>query len=87
MNIVVAGAGNIGRHLASDLKERGHQVTVIEQNPETLDRAQEDAPGVTFILGDACEPWVLDKAEVRGCDVVVAATGDDEDNLVTALLS
>ena len=87
MKIVVAGAGNIGRHLASDLRERGHEVTIIEQDPETLERAQEDAPGVTFILGDACEPWVLDKAEVRGCDVVVAATGDDEDNLVTALLS
>ena len=87
MKIVVAGAGNIGRHLAHDLRERGHEVTVIEQDPETLDRAQEDAPGVTFILGDACEPWVLDKAEVRTSEVVVAATGDDEDNLVISLLS
>jgi trk system potassium uptake protein len=87
MRIVVAGAGNIGRHLAHDLHRRGHDVAVIEQDPAVLDRAQEDAPGVTFILGDACEPWVLDKAEVRTCDVIVAATGDDEDNLVTALLS
>jgi trk system potassium uptake protein TrkA len=87
MRIVVAGAGNIGRHLAHDLRGRGHDVTVIEQSPAVLDRAQEDAPGVTFILGDACEPWVLDKAEVRSCDVIVAATGDDEDNLVIALLS
>ena len=87
MRIVVAGAGNIGRHLAHDLHRRGHDVVVIEQDPAVLDRAQEDAPGVTFILGDACEPWVLDKAEVRTCDVIVAATGDDEDNLVIALLS
>jgi trk system potassium uptake protein TrkA len=87
MRIVVAGAGNIGRHLSFDLQERGHQVTVIEQDPTTLDRAQQDAPGVTFILGDACEPWVLDKADVRSSDVVVAATGDDEDNLVISLLS
>jgi trk system potassium uptake protein len=87
VRIVVAGAGNIGRHLAHDLHRRGHEVVVIEQDPAVLDRAQEDAPGVTFILGDACEPWVLDKAEVRTCDVIVAATGDDEDNLVTALLS
>jgi trk system potassium uptake protein TrkA len=87
VRIVVAGAGNIGRHLSFDLQERGHQVTVIEQDPSTLDRAQQDAPGVTFILGDACEPWVLDKAEVRSSDVVVAATGDDEDNLVISLLS
>ncbi|HEX2025550.1 MAG TPA: TrkA family potassium uptake protein [Actinomycetota bacterium] len=87
MRIVVAGAGNIGRHLAHDLHEREHEVVVIEQDPATLDRAQDDAPGVTFVLGDACEPWVLDKAEVRSSDVIVAATGDDEDNLVIALLS
>jgi trk system potassium uptake protein TrkA len=87
VKIVVAGAGNIGRHLANDLNERGHQVTVIEQDPPVVERAQEDAPGVSFILGDACEPWVLDKAEVRTCDVMVAATGDDEDNLVISLLS
>jgi trk/ktr system potassium uptake protein len=87
MKIVIAGAGNIGRHLAYDLTERGHQVSVIEQDPSTVDRAQVDAPGVSFILGDACEPWVLDKAEVRASDVMVAATGDDEDNLVISLLS
>jgi trk system potassium uptake protein len=87
MRIVVAGAGNIGRHLAADLTGRGHEVMVIEQDPAVLDRAQEDAPGVTFILGDACEPWVLDKAEVRSSEVMVAATGDDEDNLVISLLS
>ena len=87
MKIVVAGAGNIGRHLAHDLHERYHDVTVLEQDPAVLDKAQEDAPGVTFILGDACEPWVLDKAEVRSSDVMVAATGDDEDNLVISLLS
>jgi trk/ktr system potassium uptake protein len=88
MRIVLAGAGNIGRHLANDLHLRGHDVTVIEQEAETVERAKEDAPGgVTFLLGDACEPWVLDKAEVKSSDVVVAATGDDEDNLVISLLS
>ena len=87
MRIVVAGAGNIGRHLASDLHQRGHDVSVIEVNPEVAERGQEDAPGVSFVLGDACEPWVLDKAEVGACDVMVAATGDDEDNLVISLLS
>jgi trk system potassium uptake protein TrkA len=87
MRIVVGGAGNIGRHLAHDLQERGHDVTMIEQDPDVVQKAQEDAPGVTFILGDACEPWVLDKAEVSSTDVVVAATGDDEDNLVISLLS
>jgi trk system potassium uptake protein TrkA len=88
MKVVVTGAGNVGRHLAADLNGRGHDVTVIEQEPSFLERAQEQAPpGVTFVLGDACEPWVLDKADLRASDVVVAATGDDEDNLVTSLLA
>jgi trk system potassium uptake protein len=88
MKIVVAGAGNIGRHLAHDLQDRNHEVTLIEQDPETLRVVQEDvSEGVTLVLGDACEPWVLDKADLRSSDVVVAATGDDEDNLVISLLS
>jgi trk system potassium uptake protein TrkA len=88
MRTVVAGAGNIGRHLADDLRRRGHEVTLIDQDPAILDRARQDvSEAVTLLLGDACEPWVLDKADLRSADVVVAATGDDEDNLVIALLS
>jgi trk system potassium uptake protein TrkA len=88
MRIVVAGAGNIGRHLAQDLNERHHEVTLIEQDPQALEIAREDvSDGVTLLLGDACEPWVLDKADLRAAEVVVAATGDDEDNLVISLLS
>ena len=40
-----------------------------------------------FVYGDACEPRILEQADVRSADVVVAATGDDEDNLVTSLLA
>ena len=87
MRVVIAGAGAVGRHLASDLAERGHAVTLIEQNPTTLDIAKEWAPGVEHLLGDACEPWVLEKADLRNTDVVAAVTGDDEDNLVTSLLA
>ncbi|MGH2661474.1 MAG: potassium channel family protein [Actinomycetota bacterium] len=88
MRIVVAGAGNIGRYMAHDLVERGHEVSLIEQDPAMAERASHDvAEDVTMVLGDACEPWVLDKADVRSSDVMVAATGDDEDNLVISLLS
>jgi trk system potassium uptake protein len=88
MRVVVTGAGNVGRHLANDLRLRGHEVTVIDQDPGVVDRARKEAAaGVDVILGDACEPWVLDKADLATCDVLVAATGDDEDNLVTALLA
>lgn len=88
MRVTIAGAGNVGRHLANDLAERGHDVSIIEQEPSVVERAKvEAAPGVSFILGDACEPWVLEQAELESSDVVVAATGDDEDNLVVSLLA
>jgi trk system potassium uptake protein len=88
MRVVVTGAGNVGRHMANDLRLRGHEVTVIDQDPSVVERAlKEAAAGVEVILGDACEPWVLDKADLASCDVLVAATGDDEDNLVTSLLA
>jgi len=87
MRIVLSGAGAVGKHLAADLTERGHEVTLIEQNPTTLEEAKEWAPTAAFLLGDACEPWVLEKADLRTADVVVAVTGDDEDNLVTSLLA
>jgi trk system potassium uptake protein TrkA len=87
MRVVISGAGAVGRHLASDLANRGHQVTVIEQNPDVLETAKEWAPDVDHQIGDACEPWVLEKVQMNTADVVVAATGDDEDNLVTSLLA
>jgi trk system potassium uptake protein TrkA len=87
MRVVISGAGAVGRHLASDLASRGHDVTLIEQDPVVLDTAREWAPGVDHMLGDACEPWVLENARLNTADVVVAATGDDEDNLVTSLLA
>ncbi len=88
MRVTIAGAGNVGRHLAFDLAERGHDVTIIEQETSVLERAKNALPaGMVFVLGDACEPWVLEKAELSSADVIVAATGDDEDNLVVSLLA
>jgi trk system potassium uptake protein TrkA len=84
---MISGAGAVGRHLAADLAARGHEVTLIEQVPEVLETAKDWAPGVSLLLGDACEPWVLEKANLSSTEVVVAATGDDEDNLVTSLLA
>ena len=86
MRVVVAGAGNVGKYLAADLTERGHDVTVIEQSADVYQRAKATVDA-NWIHGDACEPWVLDKADLARADVLVAATGDDEDNLVISLLS
>ena len=86
MRVVVAGGGNVGRHLAADLLAHGHDVTLIEQEPGTLERARQ-WEGLDCVLGDACEPWVLEGARMSTADVVVASTGDDEDNLVISLLA
>jgi trk system potassium uptake protein TrkA len=88
MRVVVTGAGNVGRHLAADLSGQGHQVTLIEQETDAVQRARAELPvQVNVLLGDACEPYVLEQAALASADVMVAATGDDEDNLVTALLA
>jgi trk system potassium uptake protein TrkA len=88
MRVVVAGAGNVGRHLATDLAERGHDITLIEQDKATLTRAKAEIPeNVNTLLGDACEPYILEEAKLGQADVIVAATGDDEDNLVVSLLA
>jgi trk system potassium uptake protein TrkA len=88
MKVVVTGAGNVGRHLADDLSERGHEVTLIEQDTAVASRARKELPEkVNVQLGDACEPYVLEEARLAEADVLVAATGDDEDNLVSSLLA
>jgi len=88
MNIVITGGGQIGRHVAADLADRGHEVTLVEQDKATVEDLRGEIPeAVRLVLGDACEPWVLEAAQLAQADVVVAATGDDEDNLVTSLLA
>src|SRR6185503_17643163 len=68
VRVVISGAGAVGRHLASDLAKRGHSVTLIEQDPAVLEIARDWAPQVDHMLGDACEPWVLEKAQLNTAD-------------------
>lgn len=86
MRIAVAGAGAVGTFVAKDLRSRGHEVVMIEQSREIVDTLKGDLD-VNWVVGDACELHTLDEAVLSSCDVVVAATGDDEDNLVISLLA
>jgi trk system potassium uptake protein TrkA len=86
MRVAIAGAGNVGLFIANDLRNAGHDVLVIEQNQSVVDRAVA-ADGVEWHVADACEVNSLREAGLESCDVVVAATGDDEDNLVISLLA
>jgi trk system potassium uptake protein TrkA len=87
MRIVIAGAGNVGTFVAKDLSTRGHDVVLIEQLPEVIAVQKQELPGVNWVKGDACELYTLDAAVLSSCDVCLAATGDDEDNLVVSLLA
>src|SRR5256886_8807664 len=86
MRVAIAGAGNVGLFIANDLHAAGHEVQLIEQNPAVVERAVADE-GVEWFIADACEVSSLKEANLETCDVVVAATGDDEDNLVVSLLA
>jgi trk system potassium uptake protein len=85
MRIAIAGAGNVGRSIASELIGNGHQVMLIERQPRQL--RPERVPDAEWVLADACEVSSLEEAELAECDVVVAATGDDKVNLVVSLLA
>lgn len=87
MKVVIAGAGSVGTAIARDLETSGHEVLVIEQDADLVARRHGELPGVEWIAGDACEVSTLDGAGLALVDVVVAATGDDEDNLVVSLLA
>src|ERR671915_381512 len=86
IRIAVAGAGNVGSFVAEDLSAKGHDIVVIEQDPAVIDIVKPELD-VSWVKGDACELYTLDSAVLSSCEVVVAATGDDEDNLVISLLA
>jgi len=86
MRVGIAGAGNVGTFIASELAGHGHEVLLIEQDPDVAARTPLPE-GVEMFVADACEVSSLKEAGLGRCDVVVAATGDDEDNLVVSLLA
>jgi trk system potassium uptake protein TrkA len=86
LRIAIVGAGNVGSFVARDLLGRGHEVTLVEQNQDVIEQLKQELD-VNWVTGDACELYTLDAAVLSSCDVVVAATGDDEDNLVVSLLA
>jgi trk system potassium uptake protein TrkA len=87
VKVAVAGAGNVGRYLAQELGSAGHHILVIEQDPGVVGRLRDDLASVQWYVGDACEVASLKEAGIDAYDVMVAATGDDEDNLVVSLLA
>jgi trk system potassium uptake protein TrkA len=86
VRVAIAGAGNVGTFLAQDLAASGHDVLLIEKDPEVV-ASLHPISGVQLLNADACEVSSLQVAKLDETDVCVAATGEDEDNLVISLLA
>ena len=87
MRVVIAGGGSVGTAIAADLLDRGHHVQVLEADPDHAELLRDGLPGVDVLWADACEVSSLHRAGLRSADVIVAVTGDDEDNLVISWLA
>ncbi|ADD44173.1 potassium channel family protein [Stackebrandtia nassauensis] len=85
MRVAIAGAGNVGRSIATELIGNDHEVLLIERSPKMF--APSRVGSAEWLLADACELSSLQQARIQDCDVVVAATGDDKVNLVVSLLA
>ena len=85
MRVTIAGAGAVGRSVAGELLENGHEVLLIDKAPQAI--SVERVPQAEWLLADACEITSLDEAALERCQVVIAATGDDKANLVVSLLA
>jgi len=87
MYVVIAGAGKVGENLTRTLMRRGHEVTLIESRRDRVQRLEEEFD-YRVHLGDATEIYTLERAGIeRPPDLVLAVTGDDEDNIVICQLA
>jgi len=81
MYVIIAGAGKVGWNLARELIGKGHEVTLLDNRRDRyLTIEQELEHAVQY--GDATELWVLERAGIQRAELVIAVTGDDEDNML-----
>src|SRR6516225_12168194 len=81
MYAIIVGAGKVGRNLARELVLKGHEVTLIESSRSAYLALEEEFEHAVQ-YGDATELWVLERAGIERADLVIAVTGDDEDNML-----
>ncbi|MEP0814492.1 MAG: Trk system potassium transporter TrkA [bacterium] len=86
MDIIIAGAGEVGFHLAKQLAAENHNVTVVDSDERGIERVQNELD-VNALAGNAASAVVLEKAEVAGCELFLAMTDRDEVNMLSALIA
>ncbi len=87
MFVLIVGGGKVGSYLTRALLNQNHEVVVIEKDERKAKLLDRLIDRQVTVVGDGCDPNVLLSAGVERADVVVADTGDDEDNLVTTLIT
>ncbi|MFC4564778.1 potassium channel family protein [Nocardiopsis mangrovi] len=85
MRVAIAGAGGVGRSIAAELSDSGHEVLLIDRATRAI--GVDELPRAEWLLADACELASLEDARLADFDAVVAASGDDKVNLVVSLLA
>jgi trk system potassium uptake protein TrkA len=85
--IIVVGGGKVGTYLTRGLLKQHHEVVVVEKDAKKAQMMTNLLETDVAIVGDGCDPNVLSSAGIARADVVVADTGDDEDNLVVILIA
>jgi trk system potassium uptake protein len=81
MYVLIVGAGKVGWNLARELIQKGSEVTVVESDPQRFAVVEEELEH-SVQYGDGSELWVLERAGIERADLVIAVTGDDEDNIL-----
>jgi trk system potassium uptake protein len=84
--VLIVGAGKVGLNVGISLGKLGHEYMLLEQRRSRYDLIRTELDE-NLLFGDGTEMWVLEKAGIQRADLVVAVTGDDEDNLVIAQLA
>ena len=82
MYIIAVGGGKVGYYLTRELLETQQEVLLIEQNPPRCAEIAQELGDSVVMQGDGCEASTLERAGAGRADLVIAVTGDDEDNLV-----
>ncbi len=82
MYIIVVGGGRVGYYLTKALLDEGHDVLIVEQSAAICNIISDELGSICF-RGDGCEVATLDEIGTGRADMLIAVTGDDEDNLVT----
>ena len=81
MYVLIVGAGKVGWNLARELLGKGHELTVIESHAGRYATVEDELEHAVQ-YGDGSELWVLERGGIERADMVIAVTGDDEDNIL-----